>query len=578
MKTLRGLVVICILFLSSLAVIPVNAQGSVEEIRSFDSEVTVSSDATTKVREEITYNFPTARHGIIWRIPYVYEVKFFRRPTLIDINSVSYYPTSNPQNIVRGKYTESRTSGWLELQIGDANTTITGEYVYVIEYTMTYTGITRFDDHEEVYLNAIGPGWEVPIREASVTINTPGEVQDTVCYAGTADSAESNCSIEAEGSTVTLSITEQLDRYEGLTYAISFPVGTFENTTKQQIFEAILANIGILLPIPAGILLWGYIKRRGKNEKLTVIPSFTPEKDWNPLRSGFVYSMAKNNKYVSALLIDLAVNGYLTINQYGRNKYEVSKTEKSPDDLPEYIKTLYNGIFASGDTIQLSKLPNNFYLKVSLAFSELNNYLRGIGIFSKERESMRTKLLLFSILLGMGAMIGLGFFINNAALGWFLGLIVTALLLFISAFRVDLRSMEGNQEYHELLGLKLYINTAEKRRIEFHNNPEKFNRVFERLLPYAMIFGLERKWAKEFEDIYTQPPEWYQGDFTTFNAYYLSRSLGSFNTTVAAKSVAPRSYSSSGGHRSSGWSSGGSGFGGGGSVGGGGGGSGGGSW
>jgi uncharacterized membrane protein len=132
--------------------------------------------------------------------------------------------------------------------------------------------------------------------------------------------------------------------------------------------------------------------------------------------------------------------------------------------------------------------------------------------------------------------------------------------------------------YHFLLGLKMYINTAEKERINFHSDPKKYTDIFETLLPYAMIFGLEKQWAKQFEDIYTQPPTWYEGNINTFNTAYFVNSINSFNRDIVSKSAPPSSnYSSSGGYRSGGWSSGGSGFSGG-SSGGGGGGSGGGGW
>ena len=92
-----------------------------------------------------------------------------------------------------------------------------------------------------------------------------------------------------------------------------------------------------------------------------------------------------------------------------------------------------------------------------------------------------------------------------------------------------------------------------------------------------MIFNFEKKWAKIFEDIYTTSPDWYEGDFSVFDATYLANSLNTFNKSVVTSSAPPNKYGSSDGYRSGGWSSGGSGFSGG-SSGGGGGGSGGGGW
>mgnify|MGYP007068092653 FL=1 len=83
---------------------------------------------------------------------------------------------------------------------------------------------------------------------------------------------------------------------------------------------------------------------------------------------------------------------------------------------------------------------------------------------------------------------------------------------------------------------------------------------------HAIIFGLEKKWVKEFKDIYKQP-DWYQGDFDHFNAYMIVNSVSSMNKSFNARSV---SYSSSsagswGSGFSSGSSGGGTGGGGGGS-------------
>jgi hypothetical protein len=79
---------------------------------------------------------------------------------------------------------------------------------------------------------------------------------------------------------------------------------------------------------------------------------------------------------------------------------------------------------------------------------------------------------------------------------------------------------------------------------------------------------LHLAWAEKFKDIYTEPPTWFEGDWTTFNTLYLVSSLSHASSVM--NTVLSSAPSSSG----SGFSGGGFG----GSVGGGGGGGGGGSW
>jgi uncharacterized membrane protein YgcG len=363
--------------------------------------------------------------------------------------------------------------------------------------------------------------------------------------------------------------------YEGYTFAVKLPKGVLEDTTKEQVWLAIVSNIGILLPLPLGIYLFGFLRKKYRNEKLTVIPYYEPEKDMDSLLSGTLIGGKFNGKYITAVLIELATMGYLKIREYEKKKYEFVKREKDGNDLPKHLKALFDAIFAHGDVVPLKKLTN-FYTTANKVYLEGYQYLKDEDILSNENIKMKSIFSAIGVIALFAGFAAAGFFISNSAIGWMIGILLSAIVLLIFASTIDIRSKKGNEKYYYLLGLKMYINTAEKKRIEFHNDPEKYKEIFEKLLPYAMIFNLEKKWAKQFEDIYTQNPDWYEGNFTTFNAYYLANSLSTLNSSVV-KTSSPPSYSSSGGYRSGGWSSGGSGFGGG-SSGGGGGGSGGGGW
>jgi uncharacterized membrane protein YgcG len=102
---------------------------------------------------------------------------------------------------------------------------------------------------------------------------------------------------------------------------------------------------------------------------------------------------------------------------------------------------------------------------------------------------------------------------------------------------------------------------------------------FEKLLPYAVALGVQKRWAKAFEGLFTRPPDWYKTDHAGFNVAWMNRSLGRMNTSVGSTLMSgPRAARSSGGSGWSGGWSGGGGFSSGGSSGGGFGGGGGGGW
>ena len=574
MKKLRiGLIFFAILFCSS----PIYAQED-ERILQFESQISVNTDTSINIVENITFNPSStiARHGLEWTVPYVYSRSYFKRPTQLSINSVTYYPLYNPSLKVFDQYSRRDENGWAILRIGDPNSYISESYVYIIDYTLKYSGISYFEEHEEIFLNIIGPGWNIPIENATATLTVPKDIKEVVCFSGPDGSKEENCNISIEGNTLNVSPSGTLQPYEGYTVAIKQPLGTFEDTTKEQIFIIILSNIGILLPIPVGLFLFGFLLKNFKYKPLTIIPLYHPKEDMDSLTSSALLSQIFQTKNISAVLIEMAIKGYYKIREYEKNKYEFVKNEKAYTKEPEHIRTLLDAIFAYGDVVPIKKLTT-FNVAANSAFSKARKLLKDESALSSKKEGLKMLFIMGSVFASFFVFSSAAFFIINAAIGWLIGLIISFILLFIFGLNIDNRTEKGNEMYHYLLGLKMYINTAEKERIKFHSDPKRYKEVFESLLPYAMIFGLEKKWAQQFEDIYTTQPDWYEGDFTAFNTIYFANSLSSFNKGVATK-AAPQNYNSSGGYRSGGWSSGGSGFGGGGSSGGGGGGSGGGGW
>jgi len=565
------LTLFCVFVFSS----PIYAQTE-DKILSYESDIVVNKDTTIDIIETITFQ-PSSyveRHGIEWRYPFEYFAKGFKRPTEFKINEIYYYPLSNSNLVYVNRYTRENENGWANVRIGDPDILIDEPYVYVIDYQLKYSSISYFDTHEEIYFNIIGPGWNLPIENAVAHITAPVEIVESICYTGIDGITQKDCNIQTNGNKLTVSPIQTLQPYEGYTIAIKQPVGTFDDTRKTQAISIILANSMALIPIPFGILLFGFLKKYSKNEKLTIIPEYTPPEGMDALSSKILLGTPVQPKDLSALLIQLAIKGYYKIREYEEKKYEVVKQAKDYSSEPEHIKNLLDSIFAYGDVVPLNKL-DNFYLTSSKALKESKTYLKNLDYFSAKR--LMAKGLIPFLGVGMFFLIPLISITGiQFLLPVFIGLGISGFLLFFFAFGIDTRSKVGNEVYHKLLGLKNYINTAEKERIKFHNDPKKYKGVFEKLLPFAMIFNLEKKWTEEFKDIYTTTPEWYEGSYTTFNTLYLSDNLSSFSKSVTKTSTPP--YSSSGGYRSSGWSSGGSGFGGGGSSGGGGGGSGGGGW
>ena len=107
------------------------------------------------------------------------------------------------------------------------------------------------------------------------------------------------------------------------------------------------------------------------------------------------------------------------------------------------------------------------------------------------------------------AVSGVGFF----ALAWLLVALVTPFVAFFTPRRTE----EGRAQLEPVLGLELYLKTAEERRLEALSPvvrgrvPEPTPELFERLLPYALALGVARTWVDAFVPLLEArryDPEW----------------------------------------------------------------------
>lgn len=165
-------------------------------------------------------------------------------------------------------------------------------------------------------------------------------------------------------------------------------------------------------------------------------------------------------------------------------------------------------------------------------------------------------------------------------------LIFSIISLFVFRYFINQPSVEKVKMKSEIEGFKMYLGAAEENQLKFHNPPEMTSDVYEKFLPYAIVFGVEGIWGKRFRDKMQETIDAAE-PYREIQNHFSYGFANSFTTTLKGTTVAPvssfSSSSSSSSSRSSSSSSysGGSsssGSSGGGSSGGGGGGGGGGGW
>ena len=134
-----------------------------------------------------------------------------------------------------------------------------------------------------------------------------------------------------------------------------------------------------------------------------------------------------------------------------------------------------------------------------------------------------------------------------------------ALILYATGTKIYTK--EGRQMQQYLEGLKMYIKLAEVDRLNYLQSPvgaerapintsdqEQMIKLYERVLPYAVLFRLEKDWAKVLELKYqesTSTPSWYSGSDIS-RGIMLGSFISNFNSSTASSFSPPTSSSGSG--------------------------------
>lgn len=556
-------------------------------IESFDAKYVLDKDhegrSTLKTTETITAVFPEfdQNHGLERAIPRKYD----GHSTSLKIESIT-----NEKN-QKLPYSQSTLNDNLVLRIGDGDKYVHGKNTYVITYSQR--DVTKFfgdTNDDEFYWDVNGTQWQQMTNKVSMELRVSGGLENQLtnslsCYRGVEGSTD-RCVIEKNGNVFTATSTG-LGPYENMTIAVGFKPHTFA-TYQPSFGEKVLAALiaaWIVLQIIGSIaaillIVWMGIKRHGVMNRVkgkgTIIPEYLPPNDASVLASSEVLGNSRSD--ITAELIDLAVRHYIKIYQtkdktlFKPAEYELEIIKDISDlhaEEQRLLGDLFGGNVVMGTRFEMKKLQNNYSLGQKLLASRkaLRKVARGeYGLFERAEKEAHT----FKII---GVIVIIAGLVTLSPL-----IIVAAIVAFGIAYGLWPLTQKGVELRDYLAGLKEYITVAEEDRIKMLQSPEGAEKVgvqvgedtkqlvklYERVLPYAVLFNVEKEWTKQLGKYYEQvntEPDWYVGN-TAFNAVVFASALGSFSSQSSSYSSA--SSSSSGGSSGGGSSGGGGGGGGGG--------------
>lgn len=614
-------------FLSATAAVimlftPAPAVMAKEVFTNYDAAIQINADSSLTVVENIRAQVENVeiQRGIVRVFPVKYQDKQ-GNPVTVGFQLLETEIDGRP-----AKARISNDGRFTEVRIGDPDVVLTrGLHNFMIAYKTTRQ-LGFFENHDELYWNVTGNDWNFPILSASCRVALPGKNFGegfrsiewyTGFYGGKGDI--NDATLTPDGTVMT---TRALSQGEGLTVVYTWPKGLvtpppppMQDNTPGQIAVAAATLVLISLWLGCAWFKWG----KGPQVK-AVIPQFYPPDGASPAYTRYIYKMRADQTGFAAAIIGLAVRGAIKIKEEEKlpgdtgGKITLLKEPQTPDGLkPEEI-TLLKNLFGARDALEVTESNGG---KLLIAMAGLNARLHASDKLLIKNNTLKMFPAIAIYLLGAAALypfsvrfpfyiivglviifLGMLAGINTArtALGGFKKIVPAALLiavinvsalwgsgakgaptlLFLASawiiavmrqLMISYTGMAGDL-LSDIKGLRLYMDTAEKSRLEMLNPPEETPALFERLLPYALALDVAKTWADRFAKILQTAqykPVWYVGPspyvlMDTGNLVRLSSNLQNrVSSSMPKPELSPGSYTGSSGRGFSGGGGGGGG-------------------
>ncbi|MCX8053739.1 MAG: DUF2207 domain-containing protein, partial [Armatimonadetes bacterium] len=488
-----GFVVLTILAVSPVAAFPIKNYVTVMEIQ---------PDSSINVTEEITADFTgDPHHGIYRDIPLTGKDNWGNNYRLrledVRVTDRAGYPL---QTLKKYRY------GNLHLRIGDPNVLVSDVRTYVIRYRL-WRAVHFFSDHDEIYWNAVGTDWEVPILNASCIVRLPKDAPHgsiraksyTGYYGETGTAAVYDI---LDNRTVRFWMTKPLSPREAMTVIVGWPKEIVNPPPFKQEAIWFVTDNGYFFLVPIFVIaLFVYWLRVGADPDTgrSEVVTFDPPDNLIPAELGTLIDERVDMRDISASIVDLAVKGFLTIKEKAQRGFlgttrdytlELTKPFQevvNDPSLTPFESSLIHGLFEGKQFCVISALKHQFYTHIPKLQRTLYSSMVKHGYFKRSPEAVRKTyqgIAIAIIVLG-----GILFIVSLAEempvlvpTGWGVSVAICGLILAFTARAMPRKTRKGKDVLIAARGFEEYLSRAERELIE-HQERQNY---FEKFLPYAM--------------------------------------------------------------------------------------------
>ena len=597
-----------------------------EKIRNYEVTVQINKNGTLTVNEVIDYQFGEEfKHGIYRDIPLRSKrFGFDVHKSFIKMNWIKRDGKDE-------EYTKNHFYEGIRYRIGSETELVNlykTESIYELNYDI-YNAVFEKDGIYQVYYNAIGQFWNVPIEQASVIIRFPdgqkikkNEIEKLEVYTGSYGEKGENYDILENDEEIHIS-TKELEAKNGLTFMLNLKTDKISPTLVDKLKIVYLSNPAIIiLPFLLlfltiySIVTWKFFGKDPQGK--SVIPEFNLPKDISPMFAAYINGERDTVEILNAGIFTLLTKGFIVANRVnGEIKYNkesktayTQETELAKEErmLLDALSSEKNDIFGSEKRIynkanSIIEILKDKYHKI--IYKNNGSFLVPfycvapvfmIFIFSQTNFEIFNPFIILYILITLGSffhriwitvskklLIGL-VIIVILGVSFYQGIEIFVfttyfvILFIVYAKLIGKYTNEGLRKKEYLKGMKMYIKTAEENQIRKFDNVKELIEYFNGILPFAVALGVKNeaiKLMKKTIKLYNfDINESYINSHTHMYAYsnnsftnIFSRSYSSGKSKIMSEKFSSSKSGSGGGgfFSGGGFSGGGSGGGGGGS-------------
>lgn len=403
-------------------------------------------------------------------------------------------------------------------------------------------GLRYYDEGDQVWWKAVYADRSFPVNSSVVTVHVPApaEIQNMDAYFTPAEMEL----LDPQTSRFTAS--ERIPPGQVFEIRVQFTPGVVAGAPSawqaaedaraaeleakaaydqnwRPVVDLFVGAISLLMLVlaPLGLYLLWYT--RGRDVRTDFAAEYLPEPPSNltPGMAGTLLDERADMEDILATLVDLGRRGYILMEELepeSKGVFGTTETDfkytllKEPDDeLHAYEKLLLTSLFKKEQERKLSDLKTKFYQYLPKIRSSLYKEMVDEEYFTANPESTRSRwsglgvvLLLVSIAFGCVASSAL-----SAYTSFYICLPAGAALfafglIFLGRF-MPRKTAKGAEEAARWQAFRTYLED-----IDNYSDLERATELFDRYLPYAIAFGLEKSYIKKWSKVDTTPiPPWY---------------------------------------------------------------------